>query len=70
MKKRLTNTFKFISNQCPGEKTSIHIAEIIKYVNNSYHALKIVFANEVGNICKKLDIDSHEVMRIFARILN
>jgi len=49
----------------PVERTSIHVAEIIKYVNNSYHALKIVFANEVGNICKNLNIDSYEVMRIF-----
>jgi GDP-mannose 6-dehydrogenase len=49
----------------PVEKTTIQIAEIMKYVNNSYHALKIVFANEIGNICKTLNIDSYEVMRIF-----
>lgn len=47
------------------ELVDIKIAEIIKYVNNSFHALKIAYANEVGNICKKLNIDSHELMRVF-----
>ncbi|WP_120495628.1 nucleotide sugar dehydrogenase [Kiloniella sp. EL199] len=45
--------------------TSIEAAETVKYVDNTWHALKVSFANEIGKICKAADIDSHEVMDIF-----
>ena len=55
--------------QLPAEViiSDLKVAEIMKYVNNTYHALKISFGNEVGNVCSELGIDSHEVMSIFCK---
>jgi GDP-mannose 6-dehydrogenase len=42
-------------------------AEAVKYANNAWHAVKVSFANEMGNVCKGSGIDGHEVMRILCR---
>ena len=49
----------------PLVETSIRTAEMIKYVCNAYHALKVCFANEIGDLCEGLGADAQEVMRIF-----
>ena len=51
----------------PLVQANIEVAEMIKYIDNAWHALKVAYANEIGNICKALSIDSHEVMDVFCQ---
>ena len=53
--------------QTPGKvyETSIAVAEMVKYLSNAFHAVKVTFANEVGTLCKHLGVDAHAVTDIF-----
>ncbi len=58
-------TALYATLKAPLHVTATRVAEMIKYACNCFHGLKVGFANEVGNVCKALGIDSHEVMRLF-----
>ena len=47
--------------------TSVETAEMVKYIDNVWHATKVCFANEVGRLCKPLGVDSHDVMDVFVQ---
>jgi GDP-mannose 6-dehydrogenase len=53
--------------EAPVFRTTLEVAEMVKYVDNTWHALKVGFANEVGSICKALKIDGGEVMDMFCK---
>ena len=55
------------SIDAPLIRTDLETAETIKYVDNSWHALKIGFANEIGNLCDSFGVDPEEVMNIFCQ---
>ena len=58
-----------IYSRMPGPliRTDIATAEMVKYADNAWHALKVGFANEVGSLCKALGVDAHRVMEIFCQ---
>ena len=51
--------------EAPFVHASVRSAEMAKYVSNAFHALKVTFANEIGDICEALGADPQDVMRIF-----
>lgn len=57
----------FANMPAPTIRTDIETAEMVKYADNAWHALKVGFANEIGNICKAVNVDAHRVMNIFCQ---
>ena len=57
----------YANTDAPVLTVGIKEAEMVKYASNSFHALKVTFANEIGNICKAMGADSHQVMDVFCK---
>jgi GDP-mannose 6-dehydrogenase len=57
----------YVKMPAPLIRTDIETAEMVKYADNAWHALKVGFANEIGNICKGVEVDAHRVMDIFCQ---
>jgi GDP-mannose 6-dehydrogenase len=56
--------------ETPGKvfETTLGVAEMVKYLSNAFHAVKVTFANEVGTLCKNLGVDAQAVLRSSRRI--
>ncbi|HEY0985334.1 nucleotide sugar dehydrogenase [Schlesneria sp.] len=57
----------YASLDAPLIRTDVATAEMVKYSDNVWHALKVGFANEIGNICKAIGLDGHKVLDIFCK---
>ncbi|MBA5775938.1 nucleotide sugar dehydrogenase [Stappia sp. F7233] len=62
---RISSIYRHI--EAPSFVTSVEVAELVKYADNAWHAVKVAFGNEIGNIAKAVGVDSHEVMSIFCK---
>lgn len=63
--KLLKDIYWFVDGET--EVTSLETAEMLKYADNTWHAVKVGFANEIGRFCKSYEIDSHDVMNLFIK---